>query len=496
MSTLRGQPFQLTVEYGVEVAKWRGLAMPEYSWHELVCNKAIASLQHGSAGLAKGEIMECLTKGQRLALAPGIADAVFHAELSVQGLALDFASFALDSRGQLLDERYMTFFNQPASPCGGVSVRAAAEGAQGFSFDLSRLPAAIERVVIVASVDGGGVMSQIQSGCLRLLSGGGEFARFAFTGADFASERALMLGEIYRRDGQWRFAVSGQGFDGGLDALVCHFGGSVDAGQEVSAPPLPAARVNLEKRIQQDAPQLVNLVKSVAVSLQKVGLGQHRAKVCLVLDISGSMSGLYRRGLVQQFAERILALGCKFDDDGEIDVFLFGRNVHQGTPMGLGNWAGYVQHMIDRHPLEGDTRYGAAMEAVRRHYFPDAAGGERRTPLRSALPVYVMFVTDGGTSDKGVAERQLRWASHEAIFWQFMGIGKGRKSKSQLLAQYADSDFPFLEKLDELPGRLVDNADFFSVSSPDEHSDTELYDLLMTEYPGWLKLAGTKGLLA
>ena len=76
-----------------------------------------------------------------------------------------------------------------------------------------------------------------------------------------------------------------------------------------------------------------------------------------------------------------------------------------------------------------------------------------------------------------------------------MGIGKGRKSKSKFLAAFADSDFPFLEKLDELQGRLVDNANYFSVSSPDEHSDAELYDLLMTEYPGWLKLARGNGLL-
>jgi hypothetical protein len=102
---------------------------------------------------------------------------------------------------------------------------------------------------------------------------------------------------------------------------------------------------------------------------------------------------------------------------------------------------------------------------------------------------------DGGTSDQATTEKQLRWASNEPIFWQFMGIGKGRKSKSKFLAAFADSDFPFLEKLDELQGRLVDNANNFSVSSPDEHSDAELYDLLMTEYPGWLKLARGNGLL-
>lgn len=94
-----------------------------------------------------------------------------------------------------------------------------------------------------------------------------------------------------------------------------------------------------------------------------------------------------------------------------------------------------------------------------------------------------------------MTEKQLRWSSMEPIFWQFMGIGKGRKSKSKLLAAFFDSDFPFLENLDELSGRLIDNANYFSVTSPDEYSDAMLYDLLMVEYPGWLKLASSHGLL-
>jgi hypothetical protein len=163
--------------------------------------------------------------------------------------------------------------------------------------------------------------------------------------------------------------------------------------------------------------------------------------------------------------------------------------------MGLANWNGYIARAIARHPFEGDTRYGAAIKAVRRHYFPDSAGGERSAPLRAELPVYVMFVTDGSTSDKPVTERQLRWASREPIFWQFMGIGKGKKSKNKILANFSDSDFPFLEKLDDLDDRLIDNADYFSVASPDEHSDAELYDLLMSEYPGWLRAAKKASML-
>jgi len=439
--------------------------------------------------------MKHLARGERLPLGAYATDGAVHAGLSARGLALDFACFGLDAGGKLAGEPYMTFFNQPRTPCGGVAVEE-----DGFAFHLGRLPATVERVVITASIDGGGVMSQLQAGTLRLAGSAGEFARFDFTGQDFAAEQAVMLGELYRKEGGWRFMAVGQGFNGGLAALVAHFGAAVVQDSPAQAAPAPvqtkAPAVTLEKRVEQAAPQLVSLVKSAGVSLAKVGLAQHRARVCLVLDISGSMSSLYRKGLVQAFAERILALGCRFDDDGAIDVFLFGRNVHRDEPMGLDNWSRYVGQMIERHPLEGDTRYGAAMEAVRRHYFPDAGGGERKTPCKAALPVYVMFVTDGTTSDKPLTERQLRWSSREPIFWQFMGIGKGKKSKSKRLANFADSDFPFLEQLDELDGRLIDNADFFAVASPDEHSDDALYDLLMTEYPGWLRLAKGAGLLS
>ena len=439
-----------------------------------------------------------LAKGQRLTLRDRVPAGTFRVGLAAQGLPVDFACFGLNAAGKLLNEDYMTFFNQPRTPCGGVEACSVPGDAGGFAFSLGKLPALIERVVVAVSTSGGAAMSRISAGHLRITDpqDGHELARFAFTGADFSAEQALMLGEFYRKDGDWRFMAVGQGFDGGLDALVRHFGGTVDeAPAPQAAAAAPSAKVSLEKRVASEAPKLLSLVKQAGVSLEKAGLSSHRARVCLCLDISGSMSALYRQGLVQAFAERILALACQFDDDGEIDVFLFGKQVHQPRPMGLSNWNGYVGQVIQQHPLEGDTRYGSAMEAIRRFYFPDAAGGARNSPHKAALPVYVMFVTDGSTSDKATTEKQLRWSSLEPIFWQFMGIGQGRKSKNKLLAAFQNSDFPFLESLDELPGRLIDNASYFSVSAPNEHSDTALYDLLMTEYPGWLKLAAGHGLL-
>ena len=465
--------------------------------------------------------MKHVSRGGRLPLAPHAPDGELQVRLSMRGLDADFACFALDAQGKLIDDRYMTFFNQPATPCGGIALGAVGPDRDGFAVRLGRLPAAVERIVFTAAIERG-TMAQLAAGHLRLAGHDGEFARFDVTGQDFAAEQAVMLGELYRKEGQWRFMAVAQGFNGGLAALVRHFGATVDEtaaappaapppapptppvapppssaapASSPAAPPAAAASVNLEKRIRQAAPQLVDLVKSAGESLAKVGLDKHRAKVCLVLDISASMGSLYRKGLVQRFAERILALGCRFDDDGEIDVFLFGNNVHQPAPMGLGNWSDYVAQMTRSYPLEGGTHYGAAMEAVRRFYFAEARRGKRTASSRQDLPVYVMFVTDGATHDEAAAERQLRASSHEPIFWQFMGIGKSRKGKGGFLSGLFDSDFAFLEKLDAIDGRLIDNADFFSVASPDEHADAALYDLLMTEYPGWVRLARQHGVL-
>lgn len=441
-----------------------------------------------------------IQKGQRLKLEdiiPNSNSFTLHCQLNTQGIILDLACFGLDAAGLLSDDRYMTFFNQPTTPCGSVCLQNSIDNQAVFKFNLATLPDRIERLVITAAIDGEATMQDIYDGKIDWQIQGHTVASFSFTRNDFQQERAVLLVELYRKTKLWRLSAIAQGFNGGLAALVKHFGASV---AEESAPITPAlitppTRVLLEKRLATEAPQLLSLAKKSAISLAKVGLESHQAKVCLCLDISGSMQRLYREGLIQSFAERILALACRFDDDGTIDVFLFGKQVHQPAPMGISNYRTYIAQIIQQHPLEGDTRYGRAMQAIRQYYFPNTAGEERKTPLKASLPIYVMFVTDGGTSDQSLTEKQLRESSYEPIFWQFMGIGKGRKSRSKLLAAFADSDFPFLEKLDELPKRLIDNADFFAVQAPNEHSDEVLYDLMMSEYPEWVKLAKQHGLL-
>jgi hypothetical protein len=195
-------------------------------------------------------------------------------------------------------------------------------------------------------------------------------------------------------------------------------------------------------------------------------------------------------GVIQKFAERILALGCRFDDDGSIDIFLFADRACNAGEMKIGNLqAQLIQQMVNRSHVGGGTSYGPAIEEIRKFYFSKNSFfssllsiGKRTAPLKAKMPVYVMFVTDGDTSDESIAEEQIRSSSYEPIFWQFMAIGRG--------------GFSFLRKLDTMSGRYIDNANFFDVDSPDRVPDDKLYDLLMTEYPSWVKQAKLKGLIA
>lgn len=448
-----------------------------------------------------------ISRGQRLKLIDIIPNNnEFELDISVNspGLVIDCSCFGLNANGKLADDRYMTFFNQISTPCGSVLFIKHAVDSTGFAIKLQKLPTTIHHLTITAAIDGNGRMSQLKNSYVRFFSKGNEVARFEFTGADFSVERALMLLEIYRKDGIWRVSAVGQGFNGGLDALVKHFGGVVDdstlSAQSSAESSSSLKKVSLEKKIEKEAPQLVNLVKKAAISLQKVELQYHMAKVALCLDVSGSMHGLYRAGTIQKFAERILALGCHFDDDGSIDIFLFAdKSCHSGK-MQIGNLkASLIQNMVDNNKVGGGTCYGPAMKEIRQFYFSEAS--RRKNPLKKKTPTYVMFVTDGGTSDENMAENQIEWSSYEPIFWQFMAIGKSKKDIKgagffNSLKRALASDFSFLERLDNMKGRLIDNANFFSVENPEIISDDELYELLMAEYPSWVKQAKSNGLIA
>lgn len=155
------------------------------------------------------------------------------ADITSQSAVVDVACFGLDAQQKLVNDDYMTFYNQPVTPCGAVRWQAMGTQ-QRFDIDLNKLPNTVDYLVITATIEGQQTMQELGASQVWLEQAGQRLAAYPFSGSAFASERAVMLLQVYRKQGIWRINAIGQGFNGGLAALVTHFGGEV--AEESSAP--------------------------------------------------------------------------------------------------------------------------------------------------------------------------------------------------------------------------------------------------------------------
>ncbi|MDM5226870.1 VWA domain-containing protein [Cytobacillus sp. NJ13] len=215
------------------------------------------------------------------------------------------------------------------------------------------------------------------------------------------------------------------------------------------------------------------LKKSAGLVLEKKNLTNVTARVGLVLDISGSMRKLYKNGTVQRVVERILAVASQFDDDGALDIWVYDNEFSRLKPVTEHDFEGYVDQYILNNDLIhkfGRNDEPPVMEDVIQKY---------TTEDPSSDPAFIVFINDGGC--KRTIRKPVTASSDKPLFWQFVGIG--------------NSNFEVLEKLDEMDGRYIDNANFFHIKDIETISDNELYDLLLNEFPDWLKEAKEKNVI-
>lgn len=159
---------------------------------------------------------------------------------------VDASALLLTSAGRVRDDGDFVFYNQPRHTSGAVGHLGKRVGpganagltTDAVEVDLRAVEAAVERIVLCASADGG-TFGRVPGLSLRLLDAatGTELARFDIT-AD--TETALVGGELYRRAGTWKFRAVGQGYASGLAGLATDFGITVDDDAPPTAPATPA----------------------------------------------------------------------------------------------------------------------------------------------------------------------------------------------------------------------------------------------------------------
>ncbi len=260
--------------------------------------------------------------------------------------------------------------------------------------------------------------------------------------------------------------------------------------------------------LQDKAPQVFKLVQKLDPLLARVGLAGHIARAGACYDVSGSMTSMYRRGAVQELANRSGALAHRFDDNGALDVFRFNTRAEYVGEVLTCDLSGYVAGAFRN--IGGGTSYVNAMKEVRKFYFGDS--GKRSTPFSDGKPpVYMMFYTDGQPQDDRESDiiDQIRWSSYEPIFWQFIALGVDyypgqtvkktsglfRKTTTEVAVE-CPREFAFLGSLDTLTGRYVDNASFFAIELPEKIEPEDLFSRMMIEYPNWLKIPEVQRMLA
>lgn len=297
---------------------------------------------------------------------------------------VDASALLLLGTGKVRSDADFVFYNQPVHASGAVrhEGKRAAAGAttDTLAVDLARVEPAIDRVVLAASVDSGS-FGRVTGLYVRITdaANGSELARF--DSADATVETAFILGELYRRQGAWKFRAVGQGYGTGLEGLATDFGISVDEPQQPAPapqphtppPPRPATRVAATPPPPYPQPTLAAPMAppvppappvTQPVRLTKVTLTKEAPSVSLAKQ--GGTSGAMRVNLNWEVRKQFKGWGSKLgravahhaDLDLDLCALYELTDGRKGVVQALGNAFGAL-HQPPYIQLDGDDRTGA-----------------------------------------------------------------------------------------------------------------------------------------
>ncbi|MEV7951907.1 TerD family protein [Streptomyces rubiginosohelvolus] len=284
------------------------------------------------------------------------------------------ASALLLVAGKVRSDADFVFYNQPAHASGAVrheGKRTAPDGVTDtLLVDFGKVEPGIERIVVAASADGGS-FGRVSGLYVRVTdaAGGSELARFE--SADATVETAFILGELYLRQGAWKFRAVGQGYSTGLEGLATDFGISVDEPQQAppapqaaapAAPapaPEPAAAPAAPQPPAPAAPPVTQPVRLTKITLTKSAPSVSLAK-------QGGTSGALRVNLNWEVRKQFKGWGAKLgravamhaDLDLDLCALYELTDGRKGVVQSLGNAFGSLNQPPFIH-LDGDDRTGA-----------------------------------------------------------------------------------------------------------------------------------------
>ncbi len=187
-----------------------------------------------SVSLSKGQKVD-LTKGN-----PGLKKIMVGLGWDVNAFDgadfdLDASAFMLGADGKCPSDQDFVFHNNKKHPSGSVESMGDNRTGSGdgddeqIKVDLSKVPANIEKIAFTCTIYEADVrkqnFGQVSNAFIRIVNqdNGEEVIRYDLS-EDFSIETAIVVGELYRHNGEWKFNAIGNGFQGGLAALCSYFG--------------------------------------------------------------------------------------------------------------------------------------------------------------------------------------------------------------------------------------------------------------------------------
>ena len=185
-----------------------------------------------------------LTKGQKVDLTkgnPGLKSIMVGLGWDVNqfdsgaDFDLDAAAFMLGQNGKCPTEKEFIFYGNLEHSSGAVkhmgdNLTGEGEGDdEQIKIDLTMVPPNVEKIAFTVTIYDSDVrrqnFGQVSNSFIRIVddSNGQELIRYDL-GEDFSIETAVVVGELYRHSGEWKFNAIGSGFQGGLSALCGHYG--------------------------------------------------------------------------------------------------------------------------------------------------------------------------------------------------------------------------------------------------------------------------------